>query len=73
MVKKANNARQLGRVLSRPLAKLSVDNMVRYLLTLPLNLIPVVGTVFFLGYNGAYAGVLKQAYYTQHKILKAGK
>jgi len=25
---------------------------VRYLLTLPLNFIPVVGTAFFLGYNG---------------------
>ena len=25
----------------------------RYLLTLPLNFIPVVGTAFFLGYNGA--------------------
>jgi hypothetical protein len=24
------------------------DNVVRYILTLPLNLIPVVGTAFFL-------------------------
>jgi len=32
----------------------SQDNVVRYLLTLPLNFIPVVGTAFFLGYNGEY-------------------
>ncbi|RSH81170.1 uncharacterized protein EHS24_008607 [Apiotrichum porosum] len=67
VVKKANNARQLGRVLSRPLAKLSVDNMVRYLLTLPLNLIPVVGTVFFLGYNGYKAG---PSYHARYFMLK---
>ena len=24
----------------------------RYILTLPLNFIPVVGTAFFLGFNG---------------------
>lgn len=27
----------------------------RYLLTLPLNFVPVVGTAFFLGYNGESA------------------
>lgn len=31
---------------------MSVDGVVRYVLSLPLNFIPVVGTVFFLGYNG---------------------
>ncbi|EIW65465.1 hypothetical protein TREMEDRAFT_70543 [Tremella mesenterica DSM 1558] len=41
--------RQLGQVLTKPLSKFSTDNIVRYLLTLPLNLIPVVGTAFFVG------------------------
>lgn len=31
----------------RPLMK--QDNIVRYVLTLPLNFVPVVGTAFFLG------------------------
>jgi len=31
---------------------MSVDGIVRYVLSLPLNFIPVVGTIFFLGYNG---------------------
>lgn len=64
---KSSGARQLGKVLSRPLAKLSTDNLVRYLLTLPLNLIPVVGTVFFLGYNGYKSGPSAHARYFQLK------
>lgn len=31
---------------------MSMDGIVRYVLSLPLNFIPVIGTVFFLGYNG---------------------
>jgi hypothetical protein len=41
---------QLGRAITKPLSsKLSTDGIIRYVLTLPLNFIPVVGTVFFLG------------------------
>ena len=41
---------QLGRAITKPLSsKLSTDGIIRYILTLPLNFIPVVGTVFFLG------------------------
>lgn len=43
---------QLGKLLKQPFSKFSTDNIVRYFLTLPLNFIPVVGTVVFLGYNG---------------------
>jgi hypothetical protein len=35
------------------------DNVVRYILTLPLNLIPVVGTAFFLMY--VYSSMRSQA------------
>lgn len=51
--KKGSNVRILGRILTRPLSKFSTDSVVRYIITLPLNFIPVVGTAFFLGYNGA--------------------
>lgn len=30
------------------------DSIVRYVLTLPLNFVPVVGTAFFLGYVGSF-------------------
>jgi hypothetical protein len=44
---------KLGKAITKPISgKFSVDSAVRYVLSLPLNLIPVVGTVFFLGYNG---------------------
>ncbi|WVN87230.1 uncharacterized protein L203_102407 [Cryptococcus depauperatus CBS 7841] len=49
-------ARQLGSLVAKPLSGFSVDNLVRYVLTLPLNFVPVVGTAFFLGYNGLKAG-----------------
>ncbi|WVF69993.1 hypothetical protein IAT40_004778 [Kwoniella sp. CBS 6097] len=59
--------KQLGTLLMKPLSRFSTDNIVRYLLTLPLNLIPVVGTVFFLGYNGLKAGPGYHARYFQLK------
>ncbi|WWC87068.1 uncharacterized protein L201_001954 [Kwoniella dendrophila CBS 6074] len=57
----------LGTLLSKPLSKFSTDNVVRYILTLPLNLIPVVGTVFFLGFNGFKSGPGYHARYFQLK------
>jgi hypothetical protein len=45
--------KDVGSALVRPLQGVSFDGLVRYLVTLPLNFIPVVGTVFFLLYNGA--------------------
>ncbi|ODN75482.1 hypothetical protein L202_06615 [Cryptococcus amylolentus CBS 6039] len=60
-------AKQLGNLVRKPLAKFSFDNTVRYLITLPLNFIPVVGTVFFLGYNGYKAGPGYHARYFQLK------
>jgi hypothetical protein len=53
----SNNGKvtQLGKAITKPFAgKFNADSIVRYVLSLPLNLIPVVGTVFFLGYNGMY-------------------
>jgi hypothetical protein len=46
---------KLGKAITKPIGGkwfMSVDGVVRYVLSLPLNFIPVVGTVFFLGYNG---------------------
>jgi hypothetical protein len=42
----------IGKALVRPLQGFTFDGIVRYLVTLPMNFIPVVGTVFFLLYNG---------------------
>ncbi|KAJ9101711.1 hypothetical protein QFC21_003049 [Naganishia friedmannii] len=65
---------QLGRAITKPLSsKLSTDGMVRYVLSLPLNFIPVVGTVFFLGYNGMKSGPSYHARYFQLKGWDAQK
>ncbi|WWC67754.1 uncharacterized protein I206_101666 [Kwoniella pini CBS 10737] len=57
----------MGTLLMKPLSRFSTDNVVRYILTLPLNLIPVVGTVFFLGFNGFKSGPGYHARYFQLK------
>ncbi|KAJ9110762.1 hypothetical protein QFC20_002803 [Naganishia adeliensis] len=73
---KANGGKvtQLGRAITKPLSsKLSTDGIIRYVLTLPLNFIPVVGTVFFLGYNGMKSGPSYHQRYFQLKGWDAQK
>lgn len=55
--------------LLRPLQSLSRDGIVRYLITLPLNLFPVLGTALFLCINGHRAGPGWHARYFQLKGL----
>lgn len=69
-VNKQSGASSLGKSLLQPItSKYSTAGLVRYLLTLPLNAIPVVGTAFFLGYNGMHAGPGAHARYFQLKGL----
>ncbi|KIP07117.1 hypothetical protein PHLGIDRAFT_106059 [Phlebiopsis gigantea 11061_1 CR5-6] len=60
-----------GTVLLRPLQALSRDGIVGYLLTLPLNAIPALGTVAFLFINGYRAGPGWHARYFQLKGFDA--
>ncbi|SGY13346.1 BQ5605_C010g05840 [Microbotryum silenes-dioicae] len=47
----------LGKSLLKPISsKFSTEGLVRYVLTLPLNLVPAVGTIFFLFFNGRSSG-----------------
>jgi hypothetical protein len=43
---------RLGKSLKAPLGKFSKEGILRYLVSLPLNAIPFLGTVLFLLYNG---------------------
>lgn len=57
-------AARLGKLLTRPLEKLSPRALVRSLLYLPLNLIPVVGTVLYITVQGKRVGpTLHQRYF----------
>ncbi|KAI0704512.1 hypothetical protein C8T65DRAFT_653774 [Cerioporus squamosus] len=60
-------ARNVGSALVKPLQAFSKDGMVRYLLTLPLNMIPAVGTVLFLLYNGHTSGPGWHSHYFELK------
>jgi hypothetical protein len=61
------DAASRGNLLLRPLQALSRDGIIRYLLTLPLNIVPVLGTVTFLFVNGHRAGPGWHARYFQLK------
>ncbi|KAI0364346.1 hypothetical protein BV20DRAFT_956397 [Pilatotrama ljubarskyi] len=59
--------------LVKPLQAFSKDGIVRYVLTLPLNMIPAVGTVLFLLYNGYNSGPGWHARYFQLKGFSKGQ
>jgi hypothetical protein len=62
-----NAVARLGKMLSRPFARLSPQALLRSLIYLPLNLIPVVGTVLYIAVQGKRAGPALHARYFQLK------
>ncbi|KAJ7349346.1 hypothetical protein DFH08DRAFT_865189 [Mycena albidolilacea] len=60
-------AQTLFKGVSKPLQRFSREGLLRYVVSLPLNLVPMVGTVLFLLYNGAKAGPTFHARYFQAK------
>ncbi|KAJ5211185.1 hypothetical protein N7491_011005 [Penicillium cf. griseofulvum] len=58
---------RLGKIVTRPLAQLNPRALLRSLLYLPLNLIPVVGTVLYIYMQGKRAGPVLHARYFQLK------
>ncbi|KAI8996608.1 hypothetical protein BD414DRAFT_434599 [Trametes punicea] len=60
-------ARGVQGALVKPLQAFSKDGIVRYVITLPLNMIPAVGTVLFLLYNGYNGGPGWHSHYFQLK------
>lgn len=58
---------RLGKLMTRPLAKFTPSAIIRYLLYLPLNAIPVVGTVIFVLLQGKHNGPVAHTRYFQLK------
>lgn len=58
---------RLGRLMVKPLAKFTPSAIIRYFLYLPLNFIPVVGTVLFVLLQGKRNGPAAHARYFQLK------
>ncbi|KAG8936468.1 hypothetical protein FRC02_001886 [Tulasnella sp. 418] len=65
------SSKRLGKALSRPLNRFTKEGLVRYILSLPLNAIPIVGTIFFLFYNGKKSGPSQHERYFQLKKMSA--
>jgi hypothetical protein len=61
---------KLGKLVSKPFAKFTPAAIVRYFMYLPLNFIPVVGTVLFVILQGRKFGPTAHARYFQLKQMK---
>ena len=61
---------KLGRLAKRPFAKFAPKALIRYLLYLPLNFVPVVGTVLFVILQGRKIGPSSHERYFQLKGWK---
>ncbi|KAI9833350.1 MAG: hypothetical protein M1819_003745 [Sarea resinae] len=62
-----NPIARLGKTFKQPLEKFTPKGLIRYLMYLPLNFIPVVGTVIFLTLQGKRAGPNAHSRYFQLK------
>ena len=58
---------KLGKLVKKPFARFTPDAIIRYIMYLPLNLIPVVGTVMFVFLQGKRAGPVAHSRYFQLK------
>ena len=64
---------RMGKLASKPFAKWSPDAMIKYVLYLPLNLIPVVGTGMFVVLQGKRYGPHAHQRYFQLKAMNASQ
>lgn len=58
---------KLGKLVKKPFAKFTPKALIRYLIYLPLNFIPLVGTAVFVVLQGRRAGPAAHARYFQLK------
>ena len=58
---------KLGKLIKKPFAKFAPKALIRYLMYLPLNFIPIVGTVMFVILQGRRAGPVAHTRYFQLK------
>ncbi len=51
-IKSSNGVKTLGKSITSPLSRFSKAGIIRYIISLPLNALPFIGTALFLLYNG---------------------
>lgn len=64
---------RLGKAVRKPFNKFTIKSLVSYFIWLPLNFIPVVGTVIFIFVQGRKLGPTYHARYFQLKGYNAGQ
>ncbi|KAG9986979.1 hypothetical protein KCU98_g3656, partial [Aureobasidium melanogenum] len=64
---------RLGKLVKKPFAKFAPSAIIRYVMYLPLNFIPVVGTVMFILLQGKRAGPAAHARYFQLKGMSKAR
>jgi len=69
----SNPIARLGKLATKPFQKFAPAAIVRYFMYLPLNFIPVIGTVLFVMAQGKRAGPGAHARYFQLKGMDKGK
>jgi len=62
-----DNIQRLGKLIKKPFAKFTPNALIRYLLYLPLNFIPIVGTAIFIVLQGKRNGPQTHQRYFQLK------
>ncbi|KAL2161194.1 hypothetical protein VTH06DRAFT_8413 [Thermothelomyces fergusii] len=70
---RGDSIERLGKALKKPFERLSTDELVRYVMYLPLNFVPVVGTVTFLLLRGRSRGESVHDRYFQLKGWTSSK
>ncbi|KAF2752304.1 hypothetical protein M011DRAFT_463766 [Sporormia fimetaria CBS 119925] len=60
---------KLGKIMKKPFARFTPKAIIRYFMYLPLNFIPVVGTVMFVFLQGRKSGPTAHARYFQLKKM----
>lgn len=63
----SDNIARLGKLIKKPFAQFAPNAIIRYVLYLPLNFIPVVGTVIFIILQGKRNGPAAHTRYFQLK------
>jgi len=64
---------KLGKIISKPFAQFTPKALIRYFIYLPLNFIPVVGTILFVILQGRKFGPIAHARYFQLKRMNKGQ
>lgn len=64
---------KLGKLVKKPFARFAPASIIRYFMYLPLNFIPVVGTVLFIVLQGRRTGPVAHARYFQLKGMNSSQ